>query len=85
MEPNSYAGSAKIFAFPSGGREAEKVRREEAALKERGLLASSLGSGWYHESAIQAEQAPIAPAHATPWWVEAEHESQAKSFTRRAF
>lgn len=85
MEPNSYLGSAKIFAFPSGGREGDKVRREEAALKERGLLASSLGSGWYHEAALQAENAPIVHAHAAPWWVEAEHELEAKSFAHRVF
>ena len=84
MEPNSYFGSAKIFAFPSGGRDAENARREEAGLKERGILTAPLGSGWYHESAMQAAEAPVHSSHSTPWWAEAEHESQAKSFAQRA-
>ncbi len=85
MEPNSYSGSAKIFTFPSGGRDTENTRREEAGLKESGVLTASLGSGWYHESAMQADVAPVYSSHSTPWWAEAEHESQAKGFANRAF
>lgn len=85
MEPNSYSGSAKIFTFPSGGRDAEHARREEAGLKESGILTASLGSGWYHDSAMQAEVAPVYSSHSAPWWAEAEHESQAKGFASRAF
>ena len=43
MEPNSYSGSAKIFTFPSGGRDAEHARREEAGLKEGGVSDGRLG------------------------------------------
>ncbi|MGP8233022.1 MAG: DUF2735 domain-containing protein [Methylovirgula sp.] len=85
MEPNSFFGSAKIFAFPSGGRGGENTRREEAALKEQGVLTAPSGSGWYHESAMQAEEAPVYSSHCTPWWAEAEHESQAKGFASRAY
>ncbi|WP_245411170.1 hypothetical protein [Methylovirgula ligni] len=48
-------------------------------------MTASLGSGWYHESAMQADVAPVYSSHSTPWWAEAEHESQAKGFANRAF
>ena len=84
MEPNSYFGTAKIYAFPAGGREAEKTKREEANLAARGIATAPVGSGWYHEAAMREEEAVHTP-HELPWWAEAESESRAKSVTVRLF
>jgi len=84
MEPNSYFGSAKIYAFPAGGREAERLRREEASLTARGITTAPVGSGWYHEAAMH-EDAPAGAPRELPWWAEAESESRAKSVAVRLF
>lgn len=51
--------SAKIYAFPKGGRAAPQGRQEDklmAELAALGLTRSVIGSGWYHEDAIKADQ-----------------------------
>jgi hypothetical protein len=84
MEPNSYLGSANIYAFPAGGREAEKARREEARLTAQGVATAPLGSSWYHDAAMHEEKIIPVP-NSLPWWSEAESESQAKSVAIRLF
>jgi predicted NAD/FAD-binding protein len=83
MEPNHF-GSAKIYAFPAGGREAEKIRREETSLAAQGIATAPVGSGWYHEAAMHEDEAAGARRE-LPWWAEAESESRAKSVAVRLF
>ncbi len=84
MEQNSYFGSANIFAFPAGGRAAEKAKRQEASLTALGAVKAPGGSGWYHEAAMREEKLVRLP-RSVPWWAEAESESQAKGVAVRLF
>jgi Protein of unknown function (DUF2735) len=77
MEPNSSFRSAKIYAFPAGGRRAEKAKLEAANLTALGATKAPSGSGWYHEAAMREEEL-VRKSGSSPWWAEAESESQAK-------
>jgi len=60
MTTNSDRASAKIFQFPARGRFAASGHREEttAPLASPPVVKAAMGSGWYHEEAIQdAERA----------------------------
>ena len=55
------SGSANIYAFPARGRFAAGSQRDEskqvASVQLPPGVKVASGSGWYHEAAIQAEQA----------------------------
>jgi hypothetical protein len=59
MATNSAPTSAKIYAFPARGRFVAGNRQEKPAeLTSAPAVKVAVGSGWYHEAAIQeAEQA----------------------------
>jgi len=63
MNQNASRESAKIYQFPAGGRAAFSTLREERdAIAERlatRLPRVALGSGWYHEEAIQEDEQPL--------------------------
>lgn len=84
MEPTSHLDSAKIFAFPSGGRATATTQKAEEHLKAIGAETLPLGSGWYHDAAVQAAEHELQPKE-LPWWEEAEHESRAKDIVRSLY
>lgn len=54
-------GSAKIYQFPTNGRIAGDVTRREATklaadISSPRAIEAALGSGWYHEAAIEEAQ-----------------------------
>jgi uncharacterized protein DUF2735 len=56
MTANSDRVSAQIFQFPARGRFASATNREEksvAGLTSPRIAKVAMGSGWYHEAAIQ--------------------------------
>jgi hypothetical protein len=57
MNPSFHHGSAKIYQFPVGGRQAIGARHEEAntAIDITSPRISEVGSAWYHEAAIEAD------------------------------
>jgi hypothetical protein len=61
MTENTPRQSAKIYAFPVGGRAGLAIQREGAqALPKAAQVATAVvGGSWYHDEAIQqdAEQA----------------------------
>ena len=62
MTTNSDRASAKIYQFPARGRFAASGHREDAKttapLPSPPVVKAAVGSGWYHEEAIQeAERA----------------------------
>ncbi|MGE3231496.1 MAG: DUF2735 domain-containing protein [Hyphomicrobium sp.] len=63
MTENAPRDSAKIYQFPAGGRAAlSKLREDRDAIAERmaaRLPRVALGSGWYHEEAIQEDEQPL--------------------------
>ena len=84
MNPNSSFQSAKIYAFPAGGRAILRARLEEAHLNALGVTKAPSGTGWYHEAAMHEEQVARKPRSA-PWWDEAESKSQAKGVAVRLY
>ncbi|GJD57913.1 DUF2735 domain-containing protein [Methylobacterium dankookense] len=52
MNTDFHRTSAKIYQFPVGGR-AGQTQREAAA--QPAPRSCAIGSGWYHEAAIQEE------------------------------
>ncbi|HEY0146260.1 MAG TPA: DUF2735 domain-containing protein [Methylovirgula sp.] len=77
MNPNSSFSSAKIYAFPAGGRATLRARLQEAHLSALGVTEAPPGSGWYHDAAMREEEMARKPRSAA-WWDDAESESQAK-------
>ena len=59
MTANSDRESAKIYQFPARGRIAASQRDEaKATLASQQAVKVAVGSGWYHDAAIQeAERA----------------------------
>ena len=61
MTTNSDRESARIYQFPARGRFAANVQRDEkpaASLTSPQVVKAAVGSGWYHEAAIEeAERA----------------------------
>jgi hypothetical protein len=61
MTTNSDRESAKIYPFPARGRFTANQRDETkptAALTSQQVVKAAVGSGWYHDAAIQeAERA----------------------------
>jgi hypothetical protein len=60
MTTSSDRASAQIYQFPARGRFAASTVRDEttAALNSPQVVKSAVGSGWYHEAAIEdAERA----------------------------
>jgi hypothetical protein len=59
MNPSFHHGSAKIYQFPVGGRQAIGARHEEANtaidITSPRVSEVACGSGWYHEAAIEAD------------------------------
>lgn len=52
MNTDFHRTSAKIYQFPVGGRAAHGQR---AAAAQPASRPCAIGSGWYHEAAIQEE------------------------------
>lgn len=51
--------TAKVYAFPKGGRMSLKEGREDRRMPDLtalNLVPSVAGSGWYHENAINDAQ-----------------------------
>ncbi len=84
MSPNSTFSSAKIYAFPAGGRATLRARLQEAHLNALGVAKAPPGSGWYHEAAMHEEEVARKP-RSVAWWDDAESESQAKGIAVRLF
>jgi hypothetical protein len=58
MTTNSDRESAKVYQFPSRGRFAANQRHETKPLTSQQVVKAAVGSGWYHEAAIEeAERA----------------------------
>ena len=60
MTTSSDRASAQIYQFPARGRFAASTARDEAtaALNSPQVVKAAVGSGWYHEAAIEdAERA----------------------------
>ena len=60
MTENTPRQSAKIYAFPVGGRATRAIQRDSVqALPKAAQVATAVGGSWYHDEAIQqdAEQA----------------------------
>jgi len=60
MTKSDYGGSAKIYQFPVRVRAAAVGHREEPSVDVASsrVTKAAVGSGWYHEDAIQeAERA----------------------------
>ncbi len=77
MNANSILSSAKVYAFPAGGRATLRARLQEAHLNALGIAKAPLGSGCYHEAAMHEERV-ARNARSAAWWDDAESESQAK-------
>ncbi|MFG1464188.1 DUF2735 domain-containing protein [Xanthobacter sp. DSM 24535] len=62
MATSQYRGSAKIYAFPVGGRAGVSSQRTPTKpnndLAEMQIATMSFGSSWYHEAAIQDAEPP---------------------------
>jgi len=84
MEPTSHLDSAKVYAFPSGGRAAATAQKADEGLGAMGVAKSPVGAGWYHEAAMHEAEHDLQPRE-LPWWAEAEHESRAKDIVRPLF
>jgi hypothetical protein len=84
MNPNSFLPSARIYAFPAGGRATLRARLQEAHLNALGVAKAPLGSGWYHEAAMHEEMVARKPRSAA-WWDDAESESRAKGIAVRLY
>jgi len=59
MTTNTNRESAKIYQFPARGRFAADRRDETktvAALTSQQVVKAAVGSGWYHDAAIQEEE-----------------------------
>jgi hypothetical protein len=54
MRTQLHPPSAKIYAFPAGGRAGLK----EAQAPSEELAYAAFGSGWYHEAAIEEVETP---------------------------
>ena len=57
MSTNLQGGSAAIYKFPARGRFAMNTQRDETNVTALRATKVSLGSGWYHDEAIEAERA----------------------------
>ena len=60
MTTNSDRESAKIYQFPAPGRFAANQRDEtkpNATLTSQQVVKTGVGSGWYHEAAIEEASA----------------------------
>jgi hypothetical protein len=58
MTTQSERPTAKIIAFPAGGRDVLARRRagaESVARLDERYAKSPCGSGWYHEAAVEGE------------------------------
>jgi hypothetical protein len=56
MTTNSSRESAEIYQFPARGRFAAGVQRSEKPadnLTSEQVVKAAVGSGWYHEAAIE--------------------------------
>ncbi|MFG1398886.1 DUF2735 domain-containing protein [Roseixanthobacter pseudopolyaromaticivorans] len=62
MATSQYPGSAKIYAFPTGGRAGVSSRQTPAKpvndLAAMQIATMNFGSSWYHEAAIQDAETP---------------------------
>ncbi|OYX74608.1 MAG: hypothetical protein B7Y95_05940 [Rhizobiales bacterium 32-66-11] len=62
MASSQYSGSAKIYAFPAGGRAGVSGRQTPAKpvndLAAMQIATQNFGSSWYHEAAIQEAETP---------------------------
>jgi hypothetical protein len=59
MTTNTDRESAKIYQFPARGRFAANQRDETktiAALTSQQGVKAAVGSGWYHDAAIEEEE-----------------------------
>ncbi|WP_336491352.1 DUF2735 domain-containing protein [Methylobacterium nigriterrae] len=57
--------TAKIYQFPVKARAASGTARDDgqagAEMRSRSVVATSAGSAWYHEAAVQEAERPRKP------------------------
>lgn len=59
MTGSFHGGSAKIYAFPKGGRAGLVAQRPEGKPREDFAAAQIVvGEAWYHEAAIKEAEQP---------------------------
>jgi hypothetical protein len=57
MNTNFNHGSATIYQFPAGGRDALRSHRDAQKPAEAAISEIGFGDAWYHQEAIQSERA----------------------------